>query len=441
MSDATNRLPYCFFSSFSGLKTPLLFVFALVNLFFSNTSIAQETNSPLSFYGIGEINTEGTAINAVSGGLGVANSNGIYINNLNPATLARNRYTVFEMGVNMESKAMQNNERRSNTFGGALAPITLAFPMSPKWSMSLSLRPVSSITYGTFSSHKLKITGEDSIITAYSGSGGLNKAVISNGYKVSKDMYIGLETGLLFGVINKDISTQNLTDSQNYLVKLADRTNYSGFQWKLGYLWRPKISKNYFLNIGATAELSQNVNVTRSIEMQTYSASGISKLNADTLYRNPDLTTTLPSTYRIGVALERPGKLNVSLDYSMTKWNEFKNTEGKNDNLSNSYKVAIGAEYIPDFEALNGYFKHVMYRAGASYTQTPYSYANGAKLNDMNVSVGASFPLRNISYLNLSLVAGKRGTLATNGVEEQYTKIVVGFTLGDFYWFRKPKID
>lgn len=441
MSDATNRLPYCFFSSFSGLKTPLLFVFALVNFFFSSTSIAQETNSPLSYHGIGEVTSEGTAINAVSGGLGVANSNGIYINNLNPATIARNRYTVFEMGVNMESKAMQNTERRSNTFGGALAPISLAFPMSPKWTMSISLRPVSSVTYGTFSSHKLKIDGKDSVITSYSGSGGLNKAVISNGYRVAKDMYLGLETGLLFGVVNKDISTQNLTDSQNYLIKLADRTNYSGFHWKLGYLWRPKISKNYFLNIGATAELSQKVNVTRSVEMQTFSASGISKLNADTLSRNPDLTTTLPSTYRIGVALERPGKLNVSLDYSMTKWNEFKDTEDKNDNLSNSYKVAVGAEYIPNFEALNGYFKHVMYRAGASYTQTPYSYSNGAKLTDMNVSVGASFPLRNISYLNVSLVTGKRGTLATNGVEEQYTKIVVGFTLGDFYWFRKPKID
>jgi len=440
MSDATNRLSNCFFSSFSALKTPLLFLF-LVNLFFSNTSIAQETNSPLSYHGIGEVGTEGTAVNAVSGGLGVANSNGIYINNLNPATIARNRYTVFEMGVNMESKAMQNSERRSNTFSGTLGPITLAFPMSPKWTMSLSLRPVSSVTYGTFSTHKLKITGEDSITTTYSGSGGLNHAVISNGYKVSKDMYIGIETGLLFGVINKDVTTQNLTDGQYYQIKLANHSNYSGFHWKVGYLWRPKVSKNYYLNIGATAELSQKVNVTKSIEFQTLSSSGITKYNADTLYRNPDLTTTLPSTYRFGIALERPGKLNVSLDYTMTNWNQFRDTEGKNDALSNSYKVAVGAEYIPKFDALNGYFNHVMYRAGASYSQTPYSYSNGAKLTDMNVSVGASFPLRNISYLNLAVVAGKRGTLATNGVEEQYTKIVVGFTLGDFYWFRKPKID
>jgi hypothetical protein len=34
-----------------------------------------------------------------------------------------------------------------------------------------------------------------------------------------------------------------------------------------------------------------------------------------------------------------------------------------------------------------------------------------------------------------------KGTLATNGIEEVYSKIVVGFSLGDFSWFRKPKID
>ena len=39
------------------------------------------------------------------------------------------------------------------------------------------------------------------------------------------------------------------------------------------------------------------------------------------------------------------------------------------------------------------------------------------------------------------IVHGKRGVLSTNGLEEQYTKIVLGFSLGDFNWFRKPKID
>jgi len=49
--------------------------------------------------------------------------------------------------------------------------------------------------------------------------------------------------------------------------------------------------------------------------------------------------------------------------------------------------------------------------------------------------------LRTISYVNIAFVRGKRGVLSSNGLEEQYSKVVVGFSLGDFYWFRKPKID
>ena len=70
-------------------------------LFFTTKTNAQQTNSPFSYLGIGEVYTGGTAVQSAMGGLGVANSNGIYINTLNPALLARNRYTVFEMGVNM----------------------------------------------------------------------------------------------------------------------------------------------------------------------------------------------------------------------------------------------------------------------------------------------------------------------------------------------------
>jgi hypothetical protein len=103
--------------------------------------------------------------------------------------------------------------------------------------------------------------------------------------------------------------------------------------------------------------------------------------------------------------------------------------------------VAFGAEFIPKFDALHGYFNHVMYRVGANYTTSPYAFNGKDVANDMSFSVGASFPLRTISYINIAYVRGKRGVLATNGIEEVYNKVVVGFSLGDFYWFRKPKID
>ena len=417
-------------------KSLFLIVYCLL---ISTQSKAQQTNSPFSYLGVGEVYTGGTAVQAAMGGLGVANSNGIYINTLNPALLARNRYTVFEMGVNMEGKMMQNDRQLSNTFDGSLNPIMLALPASPRWTLVLGLAPVSTVNYQTSTSQKLSIVGTDSIRYSYKGEGGLNKAVVANGVRIFKDMYVGLETAYLFGVINRDVTTQNLSDGQSYVVKRDNRENYSSLNFKLGWAWKPKLSKDYFLNLGATAEFGQSLGA-KSLTRFTINNAGGQQVNADTL-KQVTGKVSLPATYRFGISFEKPAKLLVSLDYSLTQWSGFQNLNGSNENLRNASTVALGAEYIPKFDALNGYFNHVMYRAGVNYTTSPYSLNGKEAAKDMSFSVGASFPLRTISYINVAYVRGKRGSFTTTGIEEVYNKIVVGFSLGDFYWFRKAKID
>jgi hypothetical protein len=430
----------CTFSSKKMLKIVAYSFLLTANcLLFTSKTNAQQTNSPFSYLGIGEVYTGGTAVQSAMGGLGVANSNGIYINTLNPALLARNRYTVFEMGVNMEGKMMQNDRQLSNTFDGSLNPIMLALPASPRWTLVLGLAPVSTVNYQTSTSQKLSIIGTDSIRYSYKGEGGLNKAVVANGVRIFKDMYVGLETAYLFGVINRDVTTQNLSDSQNYVVKRDNRENYSSLNFKLGWAWKPKLNKDYFLNLGATAEFGQSLGA-KSLTRFTINNAGGQQVNADTL-KQVTGKISLPATYRFGISIEKPAKLLVSLDYSLTQWSGFQNLNGSNENLKNASTVALGAEYIPKFDAINGYFNHVMYRAGVNYTTSPYSIKGGNPATDMSFSVGASFPLRTISYINVAYVRGKRGSFETTGIEEVYNKIVVGFSLGDFYWFRKPKID
>jgi hypothetical protein len=395
-------------------------------------------NSPLSYYGIGEIYSGASANNEMMGGLGVANANGIYINTLNPALLARNRYTAFEVGLGLQYKDLQNTRQQQSVGSGSYQSLTIALPASPRWTMSLGLSPLSNVDYEINSSRKLDVLAVDSLVYSYKGSGGINKASFSNGVYLGKDFYVGLETNFVFGAINRDVTTQNFSDRQNYIIRLEDRTSHSGLNFKLGAAWRGKIKKDLFINIGATADLNSNIGADRLRRFEI--SSGGTPINADTIRSESGGSITLPKTYRLGINLEKSAKFQVSLDYSYTNWTNFKDFSGNTSGLQNAHKIALGAEFIPDFGAVTGYFKKVIYRGGLSYTQMPYTYTGTTQMKDMNLNVGFSFPLRNLSYANVAYSYGKRGTLSTNGIEEVYHKITLGFTLSDL-WFQKVKVN
>ena len=70
----------------------------------------------------------------------------------------------------------------------------------------------------------------------------------------------------------------------------------------------------------------------------------------------------------------------------------------------------------------------------------PYS-PPGQKLNDTNVSLGASFPFGlGGNSLTLTLIGGQRGAVSSEAVKERYGRAVLGITFAD-RWFQKQKID
>ncbi|MES2796924.1 MAG: hypothetical protein V4683_13220, partial [Bacteroidota bacterium] len=73
-------------------------------------------NSPYSSLGLGEKFQMGYAENQAMAGAGVASSLGLYINNVNPALLARNKYTVFSMGMNGQYKGLKTNTESQHSF-------------------------------------------------------------------------------------------------------------------------------------------------------------------------------------------------------------------------------------------------------------------------------------------------------------------------------------
>ena len=423
---------------------PSKYYLILLSFFcFSLTLHAQTiVNSPFSYIGMGELYPSESPINSMMSGVGISNSNGIYSNQMNPALLARNRYTVLEAGVNVDVKNMQDFRQRQQIAGGNYQSFSLTLPIKPRWTMSIGIRPYSTVNYQTKSFRRLNVLGVDSVIYSYKGEGGVGKLIISNGVRIGKELYLGLETGYLFGSVNRNVATQNMSDGQYYKIQLENQSQYGDFTFKGGLAYRHKLKEEHFLNIGATMDLTSRLSAKSLRRFATFDVSGITLINADTLQKAVPFVQNLPVSTSFGISVERIARWMVGIDYSRTDWSKVDNNLGRAASLPISSKIAFGAEYTPDFESLGSYFKRTTYRFGSSYTTTPYDYAgNGKYAIDRNISLGASFPLRSfLNYLNVSYQVGRRGLLSDNGLEEQYHRIIIGMTLNDV-WFVKQRIN
>jgi len=421
-------------------------IFSLISfclLFFCSHLHAQSIlNSPLSYIGMGELYPLEPATNVMMGGIGVSNSNGIYANGINPALLARNHYTVFEVGVNTELKTLQDYRQKQQVFGGNYESLKLTLPISNRWTVSVGIRPHSAVNYTTKSYRRLNLLGVDSLIYGYEGKGSVTKLSLSNGVRIGKEFYVGLEANYLFGTVNRNVSTQNMSDGQFYKIQLENLNSYSGFSFKAGFAYRKSLKNDYFLNAGATMDLTSTMSATQLNRFAIMDLSGMNVINADTLRNTYTFSQNLPVTTRLGVSLEKIANWMVGIDYSQTDWSKVDNNLGRSTKqLPVSNKWSVGGEYTPDFTSVSNYFKRITYRFGLSYSKTPYDFsANGNYSIDKNMSVGIAFPLRNLSYFNVAYQVGIRGVLADNGMEEQYHRISIGLTLSDL-WFQKQKIN
>ena len=398
-------------------------------------------NSPYSALGIGELYNQGNVTNLGMGGVGISNASSFYLNLQNPALLARRtRFTVFEVGLIGESKSLSqtiNNSLQSQrASAGNLGYLALAFPANSRWNMAISLRPYTYVNYNT--QQRVLVPGTNFPATyAYQGRGGLNKATFSNGVRVTKNIYAGVEAAFLFGNItrssNASVQTGGTIDAP---VMLLNRVNYSDIVWKLGAAWRPKLSENWTLNVGATYDPQTNVKATQTDIYQKDYLGAV----ADTLRLNSDGRAVLPQQMHFGISVEKNNSLLVGVDVGFQQWGQYRTPDNKPGNLTDGLTIATGLEYTPKVNS-NRYRDLITYRAGFQYNRQPYT-VGGKQINDINGSIGLSLPLGSylVNHVSLSIIGGQRGVLTGSQIREQYVRVALGFSLND-WWFRKQVVD
>lgn len=399
-------------------------------------------NTPYSVYGIGEIFTPAFSAQQSMGGSGVSYANGIFINNLNPALLVRNRVTVFEVGLIAQVKRLSDSRQSQQDVGGGLNYLAMAFPVNRRWTTGLTFRPYS---YSNYEVRRIEPIPGTLFFAEhlYKGSGGVNQVAWTNGFQLGKSFYAGLQASYLFGNITRESNSTTLLYEGDYRVSLQERYNHRDLALKAGIAYRQKLKDKLFLNLGAAYDVPTRLRTNRERFFQTYTSTDSIPGTQDVLSSSSG-RLRLPGGLRLGASLENPYKLAISADVTFQPWSQyrgFSGGSGASEGFQDAYEVAVGAEYTPNILSATSYFKRLPYRAGFRYGQTPY-LINGQGVRDASFTLGTSLPLnrQGLADLSLGLQVGQRGTLSGGGLREQYFRVNLGFTIGE-QWFYRQVVD
>ena len=138
--------------------------------------------------------------------------------------------------------------------------------------------------------------------------------------------------------------------------------------------------------------------------------------------------------------------MRVGADFKYQSWNEYVNdlveANDANRPTVNTWRAAVGYEYIPNAASYNNYLKKVRYRFGAFYNTDPRSVQD-EQISKYGVTVGMGLPVilprQGKSFVNLGFELGQIGI--EDALKRTYFKINVGFTLNDDTWFYKRKFN
>lgn len=408
--------------------------------------IGQAARSPFSAFGYGDYYGDALVNNQGMAGTGVGNPQVWFFNNQNPALSINNRFAVFQAGIIAENKRIYSDTIRGDSRNGNLNYLLLGFPAwrnktlgTTNWAMGIGLMPYSNVNYDY---QYVDTVGGSEVVYYDRAKGGLNQFYWSNGFRLTKNLSVGIKTAVLFSSIISDYSNQVNEPNQTirFIPNIHELQRVSGIRYTPGMSYKIDSIKNkYTFTFGATWEIKSTLNAETDQILEKSDQTG-TILFSDTLAFNEKGQAVFPDRISAGLSFGRLDKWVVATDFTYTSYGASSAILGRDEfPVQNGYRFSLGGELTPDVRSLGSYLKRVTYRAGFSSENGSY-HVNGNGVKDFGINFGFSFPVNRISSLDVAFRTGKRGSEQLNGIEENYFKIYFGVTFND-QWFIKRRFD
>ncbi len=398
------------------------------------------TSSPYSRYGLGDLTHYGYGRTAAMGGASLGSRHSVQINSANPATYNSNDSLsfVFEFGVDGKFSNYKSNSGTLKASDVNFRYLSMSFPINKWIGAGLGIQPYSNMGNEVAYNEVLAYIGKTYF--NYMGEGSTSKAYFGVSAMPLKGLSLGANLNYIFGRINQN-STTTFDDATLFSIKTKEGTRLSDFSLTYGLQYDYKLKNNEYLTLGVTFENQTDLNAFHRV----YSFKSISVGKAaliDTIRFQPETkeSVILPSTFGVGISYNKVNKWEINADYYYAGW--AKSTfYGKTDEyLTNQSRFSAGFEYIPEAFSIRSYMKRVKYRAGFHH-ENSYLKLNNHQIKETGVSFGVGMPLpKTKSTASFAFELGKQGTTEDGLVSNIYAKFSIYLSLYD-YWFVKRKFD
>lgn len=381
------------------------------------------------------------------GDVGTSMGSSFHSNTSNPALLYYNSITIFDAGVAGRYKSLKTNSQSQRDGDANLSYLTLGVPISKRWSSVISLRPYSAVDYEISSIGSLPNRPEAIVVSEYSGEGGISEVYFGHGFRIANGLTVGASASYLFGTVIQESSSivadNSISTTSLERVAFVERTRYTDFIFSVGSNYRKKVTDKMYLSAGAVYTLGTDLSAKRHTSYERRDLGDALK-GAPMLPDSVETSVNVPPSLRAALSFDNGSNLSVGTEFMTQDWSGFQNVDGEQQ-IGKSYKAGLGAEYTPNPNSIDSYFKRITYRGGLRYTQSPY-IINGDNVKDMAVTGGMTFPVGRGTYfeppyqLNVMFGYGKRGTTDNGGIAENYLQFGAGVTINS-RWFIKRRID
>jgi len=414
----------------------------LLIIFISIQGFAQRNNiSPYSFFGIGEETAQKTVEEISMGQIGTAFNSTYKLTFSNPASLASLRFTTYALAFENKVLTINDGTNSESASAASISYMAVGVPIGNKAGLIFGLQPNTTVGYSLLEEFK-----DGDTVTAlnlFSGEGGSDRVFLGFGYKLNKDINIGLEAAYVFGSIENNLLNRR-NDVQLATIHKTD-SELSGVTAKAGIQYNTKINDKLNLKLGGVINFSNEL----SNKGQEYLFSLINTGGGIIIPRDTIVNTSFKSTIKnplrtvLSVGVGSENKWYTGIEYSFQNALEFTDdilNQNSRTSYNKSNRISVGGFYTPKFNSISSYWQRITYRAGFSLKQ-PGLVVNNTTINDFGISFGVGLPIgQQLSNVNLGFELGKRGEISNELIKENYINFRLSLTLND-RWFKKRKLD